>query len=117
MREDETSLFFCILLDLSSNLGGLVFEFSINHENGVYMRRKIYNKNSSNKLVDDFLMNKSYTTPYYKINMYSYPNATLITLVDMKNKNGDIVPANTTYTWTYSNDSFSSTIITLVPTS
>ncbi len=28
MREDETSLFFCILLDLSSNLGGKIGSFN-----------------------------------------------------------------------------------------
>ncbi len=29
MREDETSLFFCILLDLSSNLGNLVYKLNV----------------------------------------------------------------------------------------
>ena len=115
MREDETSLFFCILLDLSSNLGGMIFEFSVNHASGVYMRRKIYNKNSNNKLIDDFLMNISYTTSYYKIDKYSTPNAKLITLMDMKDEYGNIIPANTSYTWTYNNGSFPSDVVTLIP--
>lgn len=98
---------------LNSNLGGLVFEFSINYNSTINMRRKIHEKNSSNKLVDDFLMNTTYETPYYRINQYSVPNATLTTLVDMKDANGNVVPANTTYTWTYSNGSFPSTVVTL----
>lgn len=100
--------------ELSSNLGGLVFEFSINYNSTINMRRKIHEKKSSNKLVDDFLMNTTYETPYYRINQYSSPNATLTTLVDMKDANGNVVPANTTYTWTYSNGSFPSTVVTLV---
>ena len=68
-----------------------------------------------NKISDTFLMNTTYTTEYYRINNYSYPNATLTTLVDMKDENGNIVPANTTYTWTYSNGVFNTDIVTLVP--
>ena len=103
------------LKTLNSNSGGLVFEFSIEYINTVNMVRKIHIKNSKNTIIDKFLMNQDYVTPYYRINTYKTPNASLTTLIDMNDESGNIVKAGTTFTWTYSNSSFSTNTVTLIP--